>query len=92
MSEQNEKFYGAKLFESMEGFEYYVSQLTEYPEEERRDIATAMVWFIENGYMVYPRRRCLNLLNDRKTKDSGGDWFSPRVESFKLKKFVKEFH
>lgn len=52
MSEKNDKFYGSKLFESMEGFEYFVSQLTDYPEEERLGHAIAMVWFIENGYMV----------------------------------------
>ena len=51
-TEKDDKFYGSKMFESMDGFEYFVSQLTDYPEEERRDAALRLVFHIMNGFMV----------------------------------------
>jgi hypothetical protein len=51
-NEKNDLFYGNKLFESMEGFDYFVSQLTDYPEEERRDAALRLIFHIMNGFMV----------------------------------------
>ncbi|MFZ7134551.1 MAG: hypothetical protein ACOWWR_19570 [Eubacteriales bacterium] len=43
---------GKELFEGMEGYEYFKSQLTEIPEEERDAYAGNIINFIANGFMV----------------------------------------
>lgn len=41
-----------KLFESLEGYEYFKSQLTDIPEDQREAYANNLLNFMANGFMV----------------------------------------